>query len=463
MLLAGTGRSDITPAPGTPQGGWGAQLHQRGIAADMPFFATALALADGATQAAIVDVDAIGFDAAFTDRILQEIEKLSGLSRSHIRLSCTHTHSGPNTFRLPMIREGLDMVQAYLDQLPGRIAGAVWQAQQNMRPVRVGAAAGACAINANRRVQLTDGRMGVGVNDEGLVDRTVRVVRFDDEQGKPVAALLHYACHPTTIAWQSHYFTPDYPGAARQVMERELDAHCLFLQGAAGNLGPRVGFTGDLSVYRKAGHILGLEGARLALEIETRPTRRTVRGFQESGAPIALYDYERLADGECPLRIAYEMTPLPVRPFPSPADAEAEAEKLRAKSTRIRTTGTESEIRAATALATQAGTQADLARLFHGKTHPGWPLQTICLGPIALTAVAGEPFAETGIEITAGSPFAHTLFSGYSNGGFGYIPTRQAFHEGGYETTVAPFSEDAAEVLRDAALHQLRSVGASRL
>ena len=458
MLLAGTGRSDITPAPGTPQGGWGAQLHQRGIAADMPFFATALVLAQASTQAAIIDVDAIGFDAVFTDRILQEIEKLCGLPRSHIRLSCTHTHSGPNTFRLAMIREGLDMVQAYLDQLPGRIAGAVWQAQHSLHPVRRAAAVGSSAINANRRVRLTDGRMGVGVNEEGLVDRTVRVVRFDNEQGQAVATLLHYACHPTTIAWQSQHFTPDYPGAARQVMERELGGHCLFLQGAAGNLGPRLGFTGDLNVYRKAGLILGLEGARLALEIETRPARRSVRGFQESGAPIALYNYDPLPEDECLLRVAYEMTPLPLRAFPSPADAEAEAERLRSECSHMRAQGTEPEIRIATALATQAGMQADLARLLHGKTHTGWPLQTIRIGPVALIAVAGEPFAETGMEIAARSPFAHTLFSGYTNGGFGYIPTRQAFHEGGYEITVSPFSEEAAEVLCAAALHQLNQM-----
>jgi hypothetical protein len=35
-LLAGTGRADITPAPGVPQGGWGAQAHQRGLGAVEP-------------------------------------------------------------------------------------------------------------------------------------------------------------------------------------------------------------------------------------------------------------------------------------------------------------------------------------------------------------------------------------------------------------------------------------------
>ena len=46
QLLAGTGRVDITPAPGTPQGGWGAQTHQRGLGADLPFYATALVFRD---------------------------------------------------------------------------------------------------------------------------------------------------------------------------------------------------------------------------------------------------------------------------------------------------------------------------------------------------------------------------------------------------------------------------------
>jgi hypothetical protein len=139
-LLAGTGRSDISPAPGTPQGGWGAQTHQRGIGTDLPLYATALVLKDPLKSVAIIDLDSIGFDPEFTGRILDSVAGLTGLPRENIRLSCTHTHSGPNTFRLPVITEGRDMILEYMNALPLRISGAVWQAQQNLRPVRIGAA-----------------------------------------------------------------------------------------------------------------------------------------------------------------------------------------------------------------------------------------------------------------------------------------------------------------------------------
>src|SRR5450759_3968756 len=100
QLNAGVGRTDITPAPGTPQGGWGAQTPQRGLGADMPMYATALALSDGTETLIIADVDAIGFDAPWTARILNAISSVTGLPQDRIRFSCTHTHSGANTFRL---------------------------------------------------------------------------------------------------------------------------------------------------------------------------------------------------------------------------------------------------------------------------------------------------------------------------------------------------------------------------
>lgn len=458
-LLAGVGRCDITPVPGTPQGGWGAQAHQRGLGADMPFYVTALALSDAATTVVLIDVDAIGFDSETVGKCLSAVAQLCGLPRQHIRFSYSHTHSGPNTFRLPLISEGQDLVLDYLGGLPLRIAGAAWQAMQDLKPVRFAAGSGQCAINVNRRLCLKDGRLVVGKNWDGPVDRTVRVLRFDDLQQKPLATIVHYACHPTTIAWQNQYFTPDYPGVVRQVVEQQLGGTCLFLQGACGNITPREGFTGDLTVYRRLGRLLGLEASRAALELETLPQTEKLTGIQESGAPIAIYESESLEPEDTVLRVLSKDISLPLKTFQRSDELEDKAAECRSRLSDLRKQGAPSgEIQAATAQATQIGMRLDSARLYGGRTHVSWPLQGIRIGPVALLAIPGEPFTETNQEIVSASPFPHTFFSGYSNGGFGYIPVRSACEEGGYEVDVSPFLAEASEIVTRECLALLRDL-----
>src|SRR5215469_6006372 len=313
-LMAGVGRCDITPAPGTPQGGWGAATHQRGLDADMPLYATALVLEKAGKAVAIVDLDLIGFEADWSNKVMDAIVGLTGLRRENTRLSWTHTHSGPNTFRLKTITEGLDMVLSYMEALPLRIASAVWKAQQNLKPVRVSAGSGKCEINVNRRLKLPDETVVVGRNWSGPADSTVRVVRIDDLSETPVATIVHYACHPTTMAWQCQYFTPDYPGMARQTVERELGGLCLFLQGATGNLTPRRGFTGDSKIYRHLGFLLGLEAAKVAATIETLPREENFQGVLQSGAPIALYEDRPKEPEAADLSVIYRILKLPIKP-----------------------------------------------------------------------------------------------------------------------------------------------------
>jgi Neutral/alkaline non-lysosomal ceramidase, N-terminal len=461
QLLAGVGRCDITPAPGTPQGGWGAQVHQRGLGADMPLYATALVVSNTREAVAIVDVDAIGFDKEWTDRIIDAVLELSRLPREHIRLSCTHTHSGPNTFRLSTITEGLDMVKSYLDELPRRIAGAVWQAQQALKPVRCAAGRGSCEINVNRRLTLPDGQVVVGKNWDGPVDPTVRVVRFDDLNQNPVATLLHYACHPTIMAWQCQYATPDYPGIARQVVEQQLGGACLFLQGATGNVGPREGFTGDLKIYRRLGALLGLEGATVAVATNTLPRRERFAGVLQSGAPLAIYEEELVEPVSPVLRVLSRQLQLPLAQFRPVKELEAEAEEWRKQFEHLSKRGPEQEIRAARARVTQANMRVENARMYQGKTHMDWQLQGIRIGSVALLSIPGEPFTEINQQIVSQSPFPDTLFSGYSNGGFGYLPIRSAFAEGGYEVQISPFSADAADIVVKEGLKMLRELAES--
>jgi neutral ceramidase len=54
-----------------------------------------------------------------------------------------------------------------------------------------------------------------------------------------------------------------------------------------------------------------------------------------------------------------------------------------------------------------------------------------------------ELFCEISIAVRNQSPFAHTFYFGYANGWLGYLPTKAAFEEGGYEPKTSPFTERA--------------------
>jgi hypothetical protein len=102
---------------------------------------------------------------------------------------------------------------------------------------------------------------------------------------------------------------------------------------------------------------------------------------------------------------------------------------------------------------------------FGRRSEPGpieLELQAIQLGPVALLSMPTEPFAEIGVALKAGSPFATTMVSGYSNGNLGYLPVAEAYPEGGYEIWVTHFAPEAAEMVVEAGLDLLRELHASK-
>ena len=72
-------------------------------------------------------------------------------------------------------------------------------------------------------------------------------------------------------------------------------------------------------------------------------------------------------------------------------------------------------------------------------------VQAFAIGDVALVALPGEFFAESGLRLRERSPFQHTIPIGYADGGVGYVPPASAFAEGGYETRLAPWSRVAPE------------------
>jgi len=464
--MAGVARTDITPPLGIAHAGWGAQSHQRAAGVDLPLWATALALSDGDQTVVIVDIDLIYLWDAEAPAVHAAVVELTGLPASHVRLAYTHTHSGPvnGSTWSSWLKQGAEMVPAYDASLPHRIAGVAWAALQRLRPVRVAAGTGHCAISVNRRFSRPeDGAVICGRNWGGPVDHQVQVVRIDEEGGAPLAAIVNYACHPITVGPDCDLVTPDYPGAMKRVVEQATGATCLFLQGATGDVGPVRGVArGGAHEYKRLGAILGHEASKVWHTLELPARHERYMGTLESGSPLAIYADEPAAEPARFLRVATRPLHLPLKQLGPPAPFEAQFQHHNATLNALRESGGDAAaIKEATMLAKRAAMRADLARQSQGRSHRTFELQAFALGgDIALVGMPGEPFVEIGLAVKRGSPFAHTLFSGYSNIGWAYIPTPEAYPLGGYEVEVSPFAPEAAGIVVREASELLRTMRA---
>jgi neutral ceramidase len=215
-LRAGVGRAVITPPIGIAHAGWGVQTHQRAEGVDMDLLATVLVLANGPTEVALVDVDfcVVGRDLAGSIR--QGVAELCGIPVPHVRLSYTHTHSGP-MLGPSWMTEGEELIAPYVASLPGRVAGAAWEAKRRLRPARVAAGSGSSGIAVNRRLKLPSGRVVAGRNWGGFTDPEVKVVRIDDVDERPLAVIVQYPDRGYEVDT-----SPFRPGAGERVVEASL-------------------------------------------------------------------------------------------------------------------------------------------------------------------------------------------------------------------------------------------------
>lgn len=457
---AGVGRETITPAFTVPHAGWGAQTHLFAEGVETDLWATVLALADEGGMAAVVDLDLVAVTPGDARTIRTEVARVLGLAPEQVRVTETHNHAGPPPSTWAWMKEGAAALRRYYDQLPDRTASAAMAARRALRPARVAAGAGESRVAVNRRERSPDGRMATGVNPDGIIDPHVFVVRIDGRDERPLAAIVGYTAHPTTMGPTNRRFSADWPGHLKRTVEAVTGAVCLFAQGATGNVGPGPeGFTDDARVIKRIGGAVGSVAAGVYFDLRIPPRRFRHERVWESGAPLGKWVAEPEPEPGPRVRVMTREIRLPLRPQPPLAQAEAEAETARGRLNDLVGRGAAArEIEAATFVTKRAAMTVERARAFAGKSDLPVELHVLQVGPAVLAGIPAEPFAEIGLAIKARSPFPHTWFGGYVGGWSGYIPTPEEYPRGGYEVDTTPFTSDAAgRVIEDtvAALEDL--------
>lgn len=328
----GLGRADITPPVGIYQGLWGAAKHERSTGIHRPLTAEVMVFesVDGAAQPMLrgqLDQSMLA-QSQFQD-MRQVLSDASGIPCERVEVTISHTHAAgrflPDRYGLP----GGDLIAPYLKELNARLRQACIAALADRREVLFTYAVGRCNMAANRDYwDEAKGRRVCGYNPDAPADDTVVAARVTDMGGDRMATLVHYACHPTTLAHLNSLISPDYLGALREQVERATGAPCVFIQGACGDLGPRDGQGGDVLAADRNGRQVAY-GVLGALESLGPPaTDFAYQGPLISGATLGIWAHVP-ADEEHMRRAGRfggeaRSLAIPIKPKPDRAALEAD-------------------------------------------------------------------------------------------------------------------------------------------
>jgi hypothetical protein len=320
----GVAREEISPPAGIYARSWGAAKHDVAEGLHQPLSTTAMAIRGQGSPDPLLLVSA---DLGWWQRVEDEwlvrgplIEQL-GLKPDRVMVACIHTHASASICAEDADKPGGHLIEAYLHRLRDAILSAARRAIAGMAPGTLSWTTGRCDLAANRDLRDPDrDRMVCGFNPAVSADDTVLVGRATDANGRFMATIVNYACHPTTLAWDNRLLSADYVGPMREVVESHTaQAPCLFLQGASGELAPREQYVGDVAIAESNGRRLGF-AALAALESMLPPrTALVYAGVVESGAALATWRRQAFEPSGVVLAEQVEVA-LPLKPLPSEED-----------------------------------------------------------------------------------------------------------------------------------------------
>lgn len=284
---AGVAKVKVTPEGAMWMSGYGPRLAKSKLH-DLWVKVLVLEAADG-KRAVIITSDVCGFSKQSYDGICSALEKRCGLDRAAVRLTCSHTHTGPALRECLHVcwpwddEEARRLVEKYSVVLEAKIVEAVADALTMMIPVTLFAGEGTADFAVNRRnnpeAEVTRLRES-GAGLRGPVDHSVPLLAVRAADGELRAVVFGYACHCTTISLTE--WSGDFAGYAMLELERQHpNLQAMFFQGCGADQNPLPRKTVELC--QQYGHRLAA-GVESALQKPLRslsPQLRTAFEFAE--------------------------------------------------------------------------------------------------------------------------------------------------------------------------------------
>ncbi len=431
----GLGCVEITPPVGTPlAGNFRDDYASRGVYA--PLCSRTVVIRREDTALAIISNDLLTVPDRLVRLVKQQISVNCSLDSDCIMVSAIHTHSGPAVEAVADEADGEEIQDIVI---PGIIESCV-NAFESCKPMHLWVAAGqAKGVCFNRRLKLIDGQTAMNWTHPpaetidrplGPVDTEIGILAAGQTPDHPSLVLANFALHPAILAGDNWMMGTDWPGYYYDSIQKVFgeNTQAMFLQGAEGNVNhidakdPQQGR--GFKEAQRIGSVVGLSVAD------------AIRHARPVSGPIK---FSSRTISATPRKI----TPEQLAWARSVVDAAAG-----------KPAGTVDGI----SDVVFARDQIEMAN----RTDPyELEIQVFRIGQVAVVALPGEFFVEFGLEIKAKSPAEQTLVVGLANGSAGYVPTLEAFEQGGYEPTSWRFGRldpQAGNMYATAAIKQLKTL-----
>jgi hypothetical protein len=345
-----------------------------------------------------------------------------GIPKTNLMIAATHNHAGPAIVEAGQTRRD----EKYIEFMVARVKQALEKAAASLAPARIAMGSSTEGrISFIRRGILKDGSAKTHARAdaheirclEGVIDPELGVMCVRDRNDKPLGFLVNFTCHPTHHGGDN-LISAGYPGQLSLELKRAFGEGCVtvFLNGAFGNIHHAnpydPGFKNDME---HMGKVLAEDIGKLVPKMT--PVETASLGAKTTTVKLPIRDI----DGPYGLRAKF------AQPFRTEEIYGPAVEKLRRKKRQ--------------------------------RDHALAEVQCLSIGgETAFVSIPAEYFAQHGLRIKTESRVPRTYVVAAANGMVGYVPHKEAFERGGYETTLAMWSKlapEAGDMLADAALELL--------
>ncbi|MHB8284317.1 MAG: hypothetical protein ACYDD1_06545 [Caulobacteraceae bacterium] len=391
-----------------------------------PLQVRVLILNSGPARAALCVVDLTSIFEDDVAKMQALVAQAAGMAPADVLVVASHTFSAPHILppehmrsdASPQARQKTVTLQTLVLQAVQQAADAAVHSQ---RPAHLAFASGVSDVNVNRDV-LTDQGWWLGANPAGPSDKTLQVVKLQDDQNHPVAVLMDYAVqssilNESIVDGGARSISADLGGtAAAQVEAQFPGAVSIFLTGAAGDQSPTLvanrytldkdGKLGRQDVGEKGFVLVDLLGGRLGED-----AARLAQAATADAAPA------RLTVVNTTVRLRQQVRPQQL-----------------------------AQMHPSRTYAYQVGAEVDA------------PVSILQIGDMAIVGVQAELSSAAGERIRRLSPFAHTVVVTMVNGAAKYMPDSDSYNRITYEATNSSYARGSAEAFEDGIVRALKAL-----